>query len=74
MEGCPGCNQSQKRKQEILQGVVCKAKEYAQQIQKLVIIYEDAEGMPQYMEGEAAKLAGVYIQQYVPHLQYPING
>lgn len=66
MSGCPGCNMSAKEKQEKYRTEYTKALEYAKQIKKLVIMYESDEGVPGYMEAEAARLAGVRITGYVP--------
>lgn len=64
--GCPGCLISEQQKQEVLKSVYDKALEYAKQIQKLVIVYEDDEGVPNFMEAEAAKLAGLRPIRYAP--------
>jgi hypothetical protein len=66
MSGCPGCNISAKQKQELYTSEYTKALEYAKQIKKLVIMWESDEGVPGYMEAEAAKLAGVRVTGYVP--------
>lgn len=65
-DGCPGCNTSEKQKQQNYKTEYDKAVEYAKQIKKLVIMYESDEGLPKYMEAEAAKLAGVRVTGYVP--------
>jgi hypothetical protein len=65
-DGCPGCNISAKEKQEKYKSEYAKALVYAKEIQKLVIMWESDEGVPGYMEAEAAKLAGVRVTGYVP--------
>jgi hypothetical protein len=66
MDGCPGCLISQKRKQELYKIEYEKAVQYANEIKKLVIMYESDEGVPHYMEAEAAKSAGVRVTRFVP--------
>lgn len=68
MSGCPGCNISAKEKQEKYKTEYSKAVEYAKQIKKLVVMWESDEGIPGYMEAEAAKLAGVRVTGYVPYV------
>lgn len=68
MSGCPGCKISEKERQQLKTVVYNKAVEYGKEIKKLVILYDDDEGIPKYMEAEAAKLAGLRITGYVPFL------
>src|SRR5687768_2005894 len=66
VNGCPGCNLSQIEKQKLNTVAYNKAVQYANEIKKLVVLYDDDEGLPKYMEAEAAKLAGVRITGYIP--------
>jgi hypothetical protein len=65
---CEGCLITEKEKQALINSVQQKAQVYANEIKKLVILYETSEGVPAYMEAEAARLAGVRILGYIPNL------
>lgn len=66
--GCTGCLPTEKELQDLIKSVYDKAKTDAKENKKLHIIYMDSEGKPQYMEAEAAKLAGLRPIQFVSHM------
>lgn len=66
MSGCPGCNISDKERQRLLKTVEKEAIAYGQEKQTHMAVYIDHETIPQFMELEAAKLAGVHVVQYLP--------
>lgn len=68
LDGCPGCERSAKQKQNDKNAKRDSAKIQAVKEQRLYILYEDAEGGTQFMEGEAARTAGIRIIEFVSHL------
>jgi len=72
--GCPGCLPTQKEKQELLFKKEQEAKIKANEVQKLMVLYYLEDGIPEYMEAEAAKVAGIQPVKFVSFLPDSDNG
>jgi len=72
--GCPGCLLTEIELQQHLQDTIQKAKNYAVQIQKMVIVYQSGPDSYRYMEAEAARSNNLIAVQYITHLQRIVNG
>lgn len=68
LDGCPGCEKSAKQKQKDRDAKYKIAKVLAIEEQRLYVLYEDDEGRTQFMEGEAARTAGVRIVGHISHM------
>lgn len=68
LDGCPGCEKHPRQIQKDKDAKRKSAKLLAVKEQKLYVLYEDGEGRTHFMEGEAARTAGVRIVEYISHL------
>lgn len=66
MEGCPGCFDGAKGKQERLTGIKDKARDYAKEQKKSVVIVQEADG-PKYYTAEYAAGRGFIVIDYIPY-------
>lgn len=70
---CGDCFQTEKEQQKALVNVTAKAKDFATENKKLVVIYKTDSGTFSYMEAEAARSAGVVPIQFVSEYQHATN-
>lgn len=71
---CAECFLTEKEKQESLESVSEKAKDYAVRNKTFVVVYFMADGKAAYMEAEAARASGVIPVKFVSYLQQAANG
>jgi hypothetical protein len=66
---CSGCLLTEKEKQQQIQDVSAKAKQYAIECKKMVVLYWLSDKQVDYMVADAAKSAGISPIKYISHLQ-----
>lgn len=72
--GCTGCLLNEREKQQAIDSAGKKAKDYAVEINKLVVLYWLDETTVSHMEADAAKSAGIQPIQYISPLRPNADG
>lgn len=67
--GCPGCLLSEKEKQDQIMQVSAKAKEYAIEHQKMVVLYWLSDKQVDFMVADQARESGISPIKFISHLQ-----